>query len=194
MRLGIDIDGVLADFTYPAAALASQMFGLNVSGHATHWNWMRDYGLVGEQESAYWKALATMPEWWGNLPILPDAVDVLPRLNYLAQTGAADVYFITTRPGAGVKLATERWLQRHGMSTPCVLLSKYKGPVAQGLELDVFADDRPENCVDVLPHAKHTFLIARPWNLDYERPDGLRVARSLTDVLAQVGLLEAVAA
>lgn len=171
-RLGVDIDGVLADFTYPVAALASQMFGLQVSGYATHWNWMRDYGVVDERERELWAYLTSHPEWWQSLPTLPGAADALDRLCALHESGLADVYFITTRPGPGVKLATETWLREHGFDRATVCIAGDKGPIAAGLKLDFFIDDRPENCYSVAgmgassrPHdVQRIFIPERPWN------------------------------
>lgn len=165
-RLGIDIDGVLADFTYPVARLASELFGISVSGYATTWNWMQEYGVTGDREKELWEYLTSHPEWWGNLPLLQGADVPLRHLHTLNESMQADVYFITTRPGAGVKLATEVWLQSHGFLNPTVLIASKKGPIAEGLKLDFFIDDKPENCYDVRPFVARTFLPIRPWNVD----------------------------
>ena len=101
-RIGVDIDGVLANFTYPVAELASSMFNLTVSGHATHWNWMRDYGVVDDKEAQLWQFIADNPEWWGTLPALEYA---RMGIAYLRESGV-EVYFITSRPGFGAKVIT----------------------------------------------------------------------------------------
>lgn len=160
-RLGVDLDGVLVDFTSPVAALASEMFGLEVSGHATHWNWMRDFGVVEEKETTLWQWIADNPEWWGTLPALPYA---RMALAYLRESGA-DVYFITSRPGAGTKSVAENWLRFHGYPDPTVLIASHKAPIVSALAIEAFIDDKPETCVDVATTtAAAVYMPDRPWN------------------------------
>lgn len=199
-RIGIDIDGVLANFTYPVAELASQMFGLEVSGYAKTWNWMRDYGVTGDKEKQLWGYLQAHPSWWGSLPALEGAETCLRILD--AHSFYADVYFITSRPGDGMKAASEGWLRMHGYTKPTVLIvNGLKGPVAKALGLDFFVDDRPENVKDVLDQKiEQTWIVDRPWNQGYahttlihemtanERRIEVKRADNLIDVLGKVGL------
>jgi len=97
-----------------------------------------------------------------------------------------DVYFITSRPGIDAKIQTEDWLYNAGYPHATVLISSAKGLCAQALKLDVYIDDRWENCVDVATTSLKTkvFLLDRPWNRG-NNPDAFNivVVDSATDFL-----------
>lgn len=184
-RLAIDLDGVLVNFTEPLAVLASSMFNLNVSSHATHWDWIRDYGVMPDQETALWQWIMQNPEWWGFLPPLEYA---RMGLAYLRESGA-DVYFITARPGVGVKSVTENWLRFHGYPDPTVLIASNKAPIIDALKIDVFIDDRPENCSQVVAHTTAAvYMPTRPWNEAAGEIAGVHRVATLIDALQAVGI------
>lgn len=187
-RIGVDIDGVLADFTYPVAELASQMFNLEVSGHATHWNWMRDFGVTGDKERELWGWIKEHPEWWGTLPALPGA---RMAIAYLRES-SAEVYFITSKPSFGCKLVVENWLRHHGYPDPTVLIAEDKAPIVKALKIQMFVDDRPETCVDVVAKTEsRVFMPNRPWNQG-EFPGVTRVEGLVTalEIMCDVGQRE----
>jgi len=196
VRIGCDIDGVLADFTSAFNALVRVEFDIKLPNPAPTWNWHREGGVTREQESKLWDYIKNSM-WWGTLHALPGALDAIEKLN-LRSKGGHDIYFITSRPGKLSKYLTEVWLKYHGMDTPTVLVTSDKGPVAKGLRLDVFVDDKPENITDVLIHSPSTrsYLVDHLYNRGWDftdtkvhTPDGqvitVQVARveSLNSVL-----------
>ncbi len=170
-RWGIDIDGVLADFNTSFIALVRAQTGIQLpSPSATYpdlWAYHRAAGVTNAQDSALWEWIKLNPGFWEQLQPLPHAVETLATLRDMSSNLGANVYFITSRPGSGAKSATEYWLRNWGFHLgPTVCIAHAKGPLVESLELDVFIDDRPENCLDakVAREACRVFIVDAPYN------------------------------
>ena len=190
MRLGIDVDGVLAQFNDAFAGRLAVLTGVDHIGGVARradafpcWAWPKHFGYSKAEENAAWESVKRDHSFWAILRPYPDAKDALILLRSLRQNGH-DIYFITARPGEHAKLQTERWLMDHGMVVPTVLISSSKGTCSRGLRLDFYVDDRPENCLDTaLFHDTKTYLVSREWNRDFVDENVRRVA-NLSEALA----------
>lgn len=196
MKLGIDMDGVLCDFIKGYNALAKAEFGKDLPYPAVEWDHGPNNGITKAEDNKLWEIIKSTPFHVTLLP-LPGALDAIERLNVMGM-GGHSVYFITSRPGNHAKFWAEQWLRWHGMDNPTVLIAKEKGFVVKGLRLDVFADDKPENNLDVINQTGrtsplpggglkpniHVYLINQPWNQWADQPFnyGTRVA-DLNEVL-----------
>lgn len=91
-----------------------------------------------------------------------------------ARTRGHEIYFITHRFGLAAKLQTEEWLKEQGMTNPTVLIAEKKAQVVEGLQLDVFVDDKPSNVTSVQEANPFTrcYVLDRAYNRHVE---GLRV-------------------
>jgi uncharacterized HAD superfamily protein len=221
MKIGIDIDGVLARFeTSYAALLSDETGGITFPVYAPDepktWFWERDHfaklGWSREDakavESKVWvRITAKGSTFWEDLAPFPTALETIEWLNAARQYGE-DVYFITTRPGFAAKFQTERWLRRHGMLNPTVLIATSdasKGQLVKALKLDVFIDDKPENCAEVnVALEQHTlpemgklqcrvFLVDAPYNRNIEGElntylHGVERVESALQALERVGV------
>jgi 5'(3')-deoxyribonucleotidase len=185
MRIGFDVDGVLADFNtafmdYYAQVVGEDKFPKRPFDIPT-WDYPAFYGYTKEQDKAVWGKIVQDKTFWWKLPLYPWTEQVLQKLDELEHDGA-DVYYITSRPGISAKWQTEAWLRDHGCELydrPTVLVSSLKGHCAKALHLDLYFDDKNENCEDVLNMAHDTrcITVAQPWNkaVGCERvePEGL---------------------
>lgn len=145
LRLGIDVDGVLADFRTAFRSLAARELGVPLTD--------LEADLTSTQLDRLWKAVRETANWWLDLP--PYEPDQISRLYSLARQGRWEVFFLTSRPPSGgdaVQLQTQVWLERLGFLLPSVLTTAAgaRGEIARSLRLDLVLDDRVVNCLEVI--------------------------------------------
>jgi 5'(3')-deoxyribonucleotidase len=181
MRIGIDMDDVLADFQSEFVGLLNRMYGrppLNTA--PVDWNWS-NCEVSAEEMKAAWAEAAQVNNLWKNLKPLSNFTEETQSL-LRAVCNKHDVFFVTNRfdtPGLTSQEQTKVWLRNNAdIAMPNVLLAKEKGPMATVLQLDRFVDDRPKNCVDVveaLPTCK-VYLADSSHNKEFNDPRTPRVA------------------
>jgi uncharacterized HAD superfamily protein len=148
LNVGVDIDGVLADFALAARTLCKQLFNGKPADDVIQTGWgLTSLGLTQEEENKMWRTIDTISNWWLNHKVMPDT-DLLPALNEKHR-----VIFITNRKdGTGwpIEDQSKHWIKRNfGIYNATIIISDNKGPVAKGLNLHYFIDDRPKNVEEV---------------------------------------------
>lgn len=190
MVIGLDVDGVLADFNTAFINRVVEVTGRDLFPPRPFdiptWNYPEHFGYTKAETSKVWEEIKKDPEFWSTLPSYDETRSVLDAL-WVRRVLGDDVYFITNRMGVQAKKQTERWFRgMHRFENATVLLSAAKGTMAIGLQLDAYIDDRWENALDVSVTTTRTFLLNRPWNTEYgNRPNVNRVS-SVTDFLNQI--------
>jgi hypothetical protein len=175
MRIGFDVDGVLANFfTAYEKQVIEKANGLDLFGQNKYpdvlppvWNWPEHYGYDNEIVSKVWSYIKDNPIFWDTLTPLP-ALDLLIDFDYVSN----DLYFITDRPGQGAQAVTANWLASELGFIPSLIISrKGKGLVANALDLDLYIDDKVENVLDCQEKAPEvrTYLAPQyPYNLNHK--------------------------
>ena len=155
MRLGIDLDGVLAHFTRGYANLIRQTSGRDLLTEQMIldppcWHWDLAAGYTKEEEKAAWDAIKDSATFWRDLPLLPQ-YDVVEDLHFCLDDVCHDheVFFITNRMGRFPKNQSEQWLYEQGIEFPTVIVSGDKLPILKALKIEAFIDDRPETLAEV---------------------------------------------
>lgn len=165
MRIGFDLDGTVADMHEALARVAVRLFpGVDLSSVPNSTDptqkpgsdsgsevRLSTSGLSSSQMKELWAAACAQTNFWETLPeIEPGA---LTRLYEVSMARKWEVIFITSRPesaGDTAQVQSYRWLMKMGFKTPSIFVCHgSRGKISSALALDVFVDDRPENCLDI---------------------------------------------
>jgi hypothetical protein len=193
LRIGFDMDGVLADFSSAYHAVEERLFG--VAPPAPVEDPEEEAGAQDESEvaeatsdqqrrdgrrrrrDAIWQAIQATPDFWFGL----DALDrgAVARIHQMTLRHRWEVFFITQRPatdGDVVQRQTQRWLVAQGFDLPSVLvIAGSRGAAAAALRLDYHVDDSTKNCIDVKAESGAKPLLI----LDTADADGVSTAHRL---------------
>jgi uncharacterized HAD superfamily protein len=179
MTLGLDIDGVLADFITPFLQLLEKRTGTGPIDPAsiTDPNFMHHPFLTQEIIFECMEAASYDPDFWRVLaPLLsPEQWQFLNRISC-----DHEVVFIThrwVRDTYDINQITCDWLRSHGITEPVVhFTQERKSALVQKLDIRVFVDDRHENCEDVATQTDAVVLMPhRPYNQAFNHPKVRRI-------------------
>lgn len=179
LRIGCDLDGVLADMDAGLRREAEALFGEGVAPRLKESVAPLPPGaeegdaaaaaspvenvppavalqISSRQERRLWRHIETVENFWEGLEEIEPGV--IKKLASLATQRRWEIIFLTKRPesaGATAQVQTQRWLQSKGFALPSVFVVQgSRGRIASALHLDVVIDDRPENCLDVVMDSK----------------------------------------
>src|SRR5262249_1124430 len=108
LRLGIDIDGVLADFRSAFHEAANRCLGRELDESADP---TATRGLEHKDVKRIWAFIAKTPNWWMELRAYEP--EQMGRLYSLARAGGWEIFFLTNRPSSGgdtVQYQTQWWI------------------------------------------------------------------------------------
>jgi 5'(3')-deoxyribonucleotidase len=171
MKLGIDMDGCLADFNSSFIDRAVGVLGVDKFPERpfeiTSWDYPQMYGYTPEEIKLVWDNIEKDELFWYHLQPYKDSFYAMREITKLWEAHH-DVYFITNRPGTRAKLQTEAWLLTFGTGImPTVLLSADKAGCCNSLKIDFYIDDKAENCESVKKNTlTNCLMMAQPWNYD----------------------------
>lgn len=196
MRIGFDVDGVLARFESEYYRLLCDVTGRRIpeadpaqwDSPAT-WDWEKDAGYTPQEIRATWAVIAAMPDFWLSLPPIEGADTLSLCMRDLERNH--DLYFITSRTSTETaKTQTEEWLRTYTeIDTPTVLISSQKGLCAAALQLDAYIDDNLDNVVDVYARTElmsvptRIFLLDKGYNQTTSLPDRVTRVKSVGQML-----------
>jgi hypothetical protein len=176
LRLGFDMDGVVADLNAALVREAALLFpGLELQAEPVRLEQAppapaqgpaagtepaeivpSSLPLTRRQQRQLWDAVKSIPNFWETLDETEPGI--VSRIAETSRVRRWEIIFLTSRPscaGDVVQVQSQRWLQRHGFELPSVfVVSTSRGRIASALELDVVVDDRPENCLDITLDSK----------------------------------------
>ena len=168
LRIGFDIDGVLADMERALLYEAEKLFGPSVTTqkpsaeHASMGDIVpaeivdnaplrQELQLTARQRRQLWRHVQAIDNFWESLAETEPGI--VAQLASLVQERRWEVIFLTRRPetaGSRAQIQTQRWLVAQGYTMPSVyVVTGSRGRIAAALALDLMVDDTPENCVDI---------------------------------------------
>jgi hypothetical protein len=189
LRLGFDIDGVLADFrtAFEAAARGGTTIGADPEPKEEEEG---GEPLASREVKRVWSMVQRTSNWWTRLA--PHEPEQIARLYSLSRSLRWEVVFMTRRPessGDPVQFQTQWWLESQGFYLPAVVtVPGSRGDLANALRLDMVVDDQLHNCVDVVSgsSAKTILLLRDPGARalrDHALSRGIGVVSTLREAL-----------
>jgi hypothetical protein len=154
LRIGFDVDGVVADFNRGFRNACGELLGTARDGE-------RADDLSATDLKRVWRRVIGTTNWWMTLePYEPAQIE---RLYKLARRHKWEVFFLTKRPqteGDSVQFQTQWWIEHHGFYLPSVLtLPGSRGDAANALRLDVTVDDQLLECADIISSSTSKALL-----------------------------------
>lgn len=194
-KLGIDIDGVLADFDDRFISVLRNELHINLPKdfHPNNWAWT-NANLAPDSMDKAWAIIDATPCFWESLKPTSDIVDMAEFFHKYADT-KYEIYFITARKdgvGRGTREQSERWLRENLINpkqTITVLPVKSgldKAEIIYALSLDYSIDDHAPTVTNNKTIKGHkAFLLDKPWNQDGKFYN-LKILKSLREFFIEV--------
>ena len=186
LRIGIDIDGVLADFRTAFRSSAARCLRHDIAE-------TDDFETLGplspDDVRRVWDYIGRTQNWWMDVPAYEP--DQIARLYSVMRAANWEVFFMTKRPpsaGDTVQFQTQWWIERFGFYLPAVMtVPGSRGDIANGLRLDMIIDDQLINCVEVISAAptKALLMLRAPDSAAREHASnrGIGVVGSLSEAI-----------
>jgi 5' nucleotidase, deoxy (Pyrimidine), cytosolic type C protein (NT5C) len=191
LRIGFDMDGVLADFAAAYHDVEARLFGpappTRPDDPETEPS--EPPATNGRRRDAVWQAIRETPDFWTTLT--PTDAQAVRRIHEMMLRHPWEVFFITQRPataGETVQRQTQHWLVAQGFDLPSVLvIAGSRGAAAGALRLDYHVDDSPTNCVDVKSESGAKPILIVPdgdaTTMASARNLGIGTSRTIADAL-----------
>ena len=203
LRIGFDMDGVVADFATAFQDIETRLFGQRAvqprTGEPGHDHVEqpeeeeerpeRQLSETRKRRDQVWDEIRRTPDFWTTLRPLGNGS--VRRIHSLMLTHRWEVFFITQRPataGDTVQRQTQRWLVAQGFDLPSVLpIGGSRGTAAGSFRLDYHVDDVVQHCMDVIADSNAKAILvashARENSIVGARKLGIAIASGVEQAL-----------
>ncbi len=162
-RVGIDLDGTVADYMSGAVPLLAEHYGLKPDFSADAYRIEEVFGLTAETvPSDLREVLYEELHLFRNLPKLETDGDMITTMLKLADV---KVYFITARSGTKtIREDTITWLNRYGFQYDDVFHTEDKARLCTHINIDVMYEDELRQISELRQAGINTVVRDQPWN------------------------------
>lgn len=168
--LGLDLDGVCANYTAGLAEYVSREKGIDpdLLPEPEHYSYFESgwpFTSEDDYRACHGRAVEQgLFRWVRPMPGLKDAVDELHDNN-------VHVFIVThrlLRPGSYARVLgdTAAWLDSHGIRYDSFSATRLKALV----EVDIYVDDSPSNVASIRSAGTPALIFNQPYNQDVEGP------------------------
>lgn len=191
MKIGIDLDDVLADSLPHYLRAFNRRFGLDIELADGAWRIADRFPQIPRQEADDFFTELIESGFFSSRSLIPHAKEAVETL---ADNGH-DLYIITGRTPRDERITMD-WLTRVGVRSyfeavvhrTCDPVERHKADVASGLALSLFIEDELTVALTVADTAIPVLLFDRPWNQG-PLPDNVCRVESWPEALTQIAAL-----
>ena len=168
--IGVDLDGVCADFVHGLREIVAWSRGIKPDELTTAVDWeFKAWDLRPGDYMRYYELAIRQFDIWKNLPVYPDAVR---SLNRLRASHGADIRIVTSRPDPFKESDlrhiairhTSEWLQKNGIFFNSFNILSEK----EDLDCTVYIEDAPKQIRRFQSASIPVVVMNRSWNSHVE--------------------------
>lgn len=176
LKIGVDIDGVLADIVDCILPLLSRELGRAVDvEEITVYGFGDALGIPEDRVQALLDELLVVG-LYEQAPPVAGAREAMELL------GGHDVWLVTSRPEA-VREATLWWLRHHGVAYGQLVFAPAHRKALADDGFDLFVEDNLDTALALSREGIHVLLFDRPWNRNADLPANVRRVHNWTGIL-----------
>ncbi len=179
MKIGLDIDGVLADSDPAFRAHMQKLFQRPFSKKdVVCFDYQQCFSFSEAQFKLFWETFTRQGKW--------EKIKVMPGVKqFLKRVKSKDITVITARP-LELKKQTIRWLKINRIPYHKLIFmsreSKHHDVLLHNLKFDYFVEDRFEFSKDLADLGIKVLLLNYPWNLEFGEYPGITRVNSWTKI------------
>jgi len=198
MKIGIDLDGCLAEFVDPFLNYHNRIHGTNFRRREVKSFdfWRLIGGTSKDSQEEIFNFYRS--EQFRELPVVPGSVEVIEGLSE-----EHELYVITARPD-WVSRETEQWLGNYFSDRFLEVIHtgeydstnespKSKSDVCKHLGVEVIVEDSYENAIDCTSKGIASVLLDYPWNRNNgngELPSGVTRVYNWNQIFEEIGEMQ----
>ena len=179
LKIGIDIDGVLADIVRPMLPLLARECGRAVTHEDIICYSFREALNIPEERVAALMEEVVAAGYFEAAPPVAGAVEAMVLLRHHR------IWLVTSRPER-VRNETIRWLARHGVPYHELLFKPATAKAANGDGFDLFVEDNLDTALVLSGEGIPVLLFDWPWNQHPTLPDNVQRVRDWQEILSAV--------
>lgn len=198
MKIGIDVDDVVADCAVPYIRAFAEWFRVELGDVPLGWHLLDGFTQIPKEEQEEFRVRLYGGAFFSQLDPYPECRGALGRL----AAAGHQLHFISARSERR-RVITEEWLARHGLlpfakgvhlrptgdfaprSYDASSSAEFKVAKATDLGLDAFCEDDPLISERLAQTGVRVFLFDRPWNAELAHTRVTRV-RSWDEVVREL--------
>ncbi|HVR88839.1 MAG TPA: hypothetical protein VHG53_04760 [Candidatus Limnocylindria bacterium] len=205
MKIGVDLDDVIAECAVPYLRAFAERFGLELAEEDLGWHTLAGIEAVSAEEKDRFRIALYDGPFFGELEPYADSPAVLERI----VDAGHEIYFITAR-NERRRVVTETWLRDKGLLQHAKAVhlkphwdmpdrqlptgrydatgsARYKVRLAKELALDAFCEDDVVIGTALAEAGTRVFLFDHTWNREVHHPNITRVT-GWTQLARQLGV------
>lgn len=183
MRIGIDIDGVMYQWTKTARYMLREVLPNSpytkdgpLGRECTSWDYISDN--ISKEHLKWLFNDAVRLGLFRHGHMYPGTIQSIRRLSEFAE-----IVVITHRPKQAVS-DTMDWLSYQRLPVSGIHILTNQEPKSSVAKCNVYLDDKPANCVDLLSTGGVVCMMDRPWNQDSDFLNRVYSWRDFENVVA----------